>query len=56
LFAIYFRGLLSDLQRKNIEAIALKQGIAARTLQRFLKSLKWDDGLRSKRLPKQTRQ
>lgn len=42
LLAAYVRGLLSELQRKNVEAIALKQGIAPRTLQRFLESIKWD--------------
>jgi SRSO17 transposase len=42
LLAVYVRGLLSDLQRKNAEAIALKQGVAPRTLQRFLESIKWD--------------
>lgn len=42
LLAIYVRGLLSDLQRKNAEAIALRQGVAPRTLQRFLESIKWD--------------
>jgi SRSO17 transposase len=42
LFAAYVGGLLSDLQRKNVEAIALKQNIAPRTLQRFLESIRWD--------------
>lgn len=42
LFAAYVRGLLSELQRKNVEAIALKQGVAPRTLQRFLESIRWD--------------
>lgn len=42
LLAVYIRGMLSDLQRKNAEAIALKQGVAPRTLQRFLESIKWD--------------
>jgi len=42
LFAAYVRGLLSELQRKNVEAIALKQGIPPRTLQRFLESIQWD--------------
>lgn len=42
LLLVYLKGLLSDLQRKNVEAIALKQGIPPRTLQRFLESLKWD--------------
>ena len=42
LFAAYVAGLLSELGRKNVEAIALKQGVAPRTLQRFLESIKWD--------------
>ena len=42
LLAVYVRGLLSDLQRKNAEAIALQQGVKPRTLQRFLETLKWD--------------
>jgi SRSO17 transposase len=46
LLAVYVGGLLSDLQRKNAESIALKQGVAPRTLQRFLESIKWDhDGV-----------
>lgn len=43
LLKIYVQGLLSDLQRKNIEAIALKFGKAPRTLQRFVESIKWDE-------------
>lgn len=42
LFAAHVRGLLSELQRKNVEAIALKQEIAPRTLQRFLETIRWD--------------
>jgi SRSO17 transposase len=42
LLSAYVHGLLSDLQRKNVEAIALKQGVRPRTLQRFLESIKWD--------------
>jgi SRSO17 transposase len=42
LLAAYVGGLLSGVQRKNAEAIALQQGIAPRTLQRFLESIKWD--------------
>lgn len=42
LFAIYVAGLLSEVQRKNVEAIALKQNVAPRTLQRLLQSIKWD--------------
>jgi SRSO17 transposase len=43
LLQIYVQGLLSDLQRKNVEAIALEFGKAPRTLQRFVESIKWDE-------------
>lgn len=43
--AVYVRGLLSDIQRKNVEAIALDQKVAPRTLQRFLESIVWDETL-----------
>lgn len=43
LLAVYVKGLLSDVQRKNVEAIALDQDIPPRTLQRFLESIKWDE-------------
>ena len=43
LLSVYVRGLLSDVQRKNAEAIALDQKIAPRTLQRFLESMVWDE-------------
>jgi SRSO17 transposase len=47
LLGIYVQGLLSGLQRKNIEAIAMAFGRAPRTLQRFVESIKWDEtGLR----------
>lgn len=42
LLTAYVRGLLSNIGRKNVEAIALKQGVAPRTLQRFLESIHWD--------------
>lgn len=42
LLVVYVRGLLSDIGRKNVETIALKQGVAPRTLQRFLETIKWD--------------
>ena len=42
MLAVYVRGLPSDIERKNVEAIALKQQVAPRTLQRFLESIKWD--------------
>ena len=43
LLHVYVRGLLSDVQRKNVEAIALDQNVAPRTLQRFLESIVWDE-------------
>jgi SRSO17 transposase len=42
LLAVYVRGLLSEIGRKNAEAIALNQNIAPRTLQRLLETIKWD--------------
>ena len=45
LLNVYVRGLLSDVQRKNAEAIALDQDVAPRTLQRFLESMVWDEQL-----------
>ena len=44
LLRIYVKGLLSNVQRKNIEAIALEFGKPPRTLQRFVESIKWDEG------------
>jgi SRSO17 transposase len=41
---VYAKGLLSDLKRKNAEAIAMKFDKAPRTLQRLLESVKWDEG------------
>jgi SRSO17 transposase len=43
LLQVYVQGLLSNLQRKNIEAMALELGTAPRTLQRFVESIKWDE-------------
>jgi SRSO17 transposase len=40
---IFVKGLLSDLGRKNAEAIALEFGKPPRTLQRFLESVKWNE-------------
>ena len=45
LLAAFVQGLLSDVQRKNAEAIALHQGEAPRTMQRFLESIVWDHDL-----------
>ena len=41
LLGVYCRGLLSDLKRKTCEPLALYAGIAARTLQEFLKDHVW---------------
>jgi SRSO17 transposase len=43
LMTCYVRGLLSDVQRKNVEAIALDQDVRPRTLQRLLESIAWDE-------------
>ena len=43
LLRVYVKGQLSDMQRKNCEAIALKFDQAPRTLQRFLESIKWNE-------------
>ena len=41
LLGVYCCGLLSDLQRKTCEPIALAAGVAVRTLQQFLKDHCW---------------
>lgn len=41
-FDTYCRGLLSDLDRKSVEPIALASNTAVRTLQEFLVTSKWD--------------
>lgn len=43
LLQVYVRGLLSSVQRKNMETMALDQNVAPRTLQRFLESIVWDE-------------
>lgn len=43
LLRVYVQGLLSNVTRKNIEAIALEFGKAPRTLQRFVESIKWEE-------------
>jgi SRSO17 transposase len=45
LLLVYVRGLMSMVQRKNVEAMALDQHIAPRTLQRLLESIAWDHHL-----------
>jgi SRSO17 transposase len=41
-FAVYCRGLLSDLDRKSVEPIALAAGSTVRALQLFLTQHVWD--------------
>src|ERR1700745_2544216 len=41
LLGVYCRGLLSDLDRKTCEPIALAAGVAVRTLQEFLRDHCW---------------
>lgn len=43
LLSTYVKGQLSDIKRKNCEAIAIKFNQPVRTLQRFLESIKWDE-------------
>ena len=43
LLRVYVSGQLSNLHRKNAEAIALEFHTSPRTLQRFLESIKWDE-------------
>ncbi len=38
----YIRGQISDLERKSVEPIALKAGVAPRTLQEFLSLHRWE--------------
>lgn len=40
--ATYVRGLMSDLERKSVEPIALAAGLPPRTLQQFVRSSRWD--------------
>lgn len=40
---VYVQGLLSNVARKNVEAIAMEFNKPPRTLQRFLESVKWDE-------------
>lgn len=43
LLRVYVHGQLSDVHRKNAEAIALEFDTSPRTLQRFLESIVWDE-------------
>jgi SRSO17 transposase len=39
----YLCGLMSDVDRKSVEPMALSAGVAPRTLQEFLSHLSWDE-------------
>lgn len=41
-FQTYLLGLMDNLARKNVEAIALAADVPVRTLQEFLSQLRWD--------------
>jgi len=43
LLRVYVKGQLSNLHHKTAEGMAILHGIAPRTLQRFLESIKWDE-------------
>jgi len=43
LLRVYVNGQLSNIHRKNAEAMALEFDTNPRTLQRFLESIKWDE-------------
>lgn len=45
LWQVYCHGLLSDLDRKSAEPIALAAGVAVRTLQEFLRDHRWSFAL-----------
>jgi SRSO17 transposase len=49
---VYVQGQLSDLDRKSVEPMALKAGLAPRTLQEFLSLLTWDEAKMRDRLQK----
>jgi SRSO17 transposase len=51
LFELYLQGLLSDAERKNVEAIALKLDgpKRVRNLQRFMSDYQWDEPWMKKR-------
>src|ERR1700676_3278981 len=49
---VYVCGQLSDLPRKSVEPMALRAGMAPRTLQQFLSLLEWDRPLMRDRLQK----
>jgi SRSO17 transposase len=47
---VYVEGQLSDLTEKSCEPIALRAGVAPRTLQEFLSQHAWDEDLARQRL------
>lgn len=46
----YVNGQLSNVKRKNVDAMALAAGVPVRTLQEFLSQHKWDEDLMRQRL------
>ncbi len=51
----YLNGQLGNLQRKNLEAIALDAEVPVRTLQEFLSLHRWDEEAVSRRIRKRVR-
>jgi SRSO17 transposase len=41
--SVYVRGQLSDLNEKSVEPMALRAGVAPRTLQEFLANYRWNE-------------
>lgn len=54
-FGVYCRGLLSDESRKTPEPLALRAGMAVRTLQWFLSSAVWDESAVRSRMRRKLR-
>ena len=52
-FERYLLGLMTDLDRKSVEPIALAAGVAVRTLQEFLAFFMWDDQRVRQRMQRQ---
>lgn len=46
----YVGGQLSNVERKNVEAMALEAGVPVRTLQEFLSQHKWNEDLVRQRM------
>ena len=49
---VYITGQLSDLPQKSVEPIAVKAGVAPRTLQEFLSQHQWDEDRMREKLQK----